>query len=111
MPSFQPGGYVARVMGIPAVTHIRFPDSAVGYRWFLRSRFSRALFVSRALMTSAMNEAPEVQPVLRKDRPIQAHRPVEGLDRRGGRVRPEDRTRGVTRQLAYEDESDRRHRQ
>src|SRR5262252_964251 len=45
-PSFQPGGYAARMLGIPAVTHIRFPVGREGYRWFLRPRFSRALFVS-----------------------------------------------------------------
>src|ERR1700730_11351192 len=25
-PSFQPAGYAARLLGIPAVSHIRFPD-------------------------------------------------------------------------------------
>jgi glycosyltransferase involved in cell wall biosynthesis len=55
-PSFQPAGYAARLLGIPAVSHIRFPDSASGYRWFLRPGFSRALFVSRALLDSALAE-------------------------------------------------------
>jgi glycosyltransferase involved in cell wall biosynthesis len=59
-PSFQPGGYAARVLGIPTVTHVRFFDSAAGYRWFLRSRPSRALFVSQNLRTSALSEAPEL---------------------------------------------------
>jgi glycosyltransferase involved in cell wall biosynthesis len=58
VPSFQPGGYAARLLGIPSVTHVRFPDSAAGYQWFLRSRFSRALFVSHDLQQSAIAEAP-----------------------------------------------------
>ena len=59
-PSFQPGGYAARVLGIPAVTHVRFFDSGAGYRWFLRSRLSRGLFVSQNLLSSALAEAPEL---------------------------------------------------
>jgi glycosyltransferase involved in cell wall biosynthesis len=59
-PSFQPGGYAARILGIPSLTHVRFFDRARGYRWFLRSRFSRALFVSHDLMNSALMEAPEL---------------------------------------------------
>lgn len=53
-PSFQPSGYAARLLRIPAVSHIRFPDSESGYRWFLRPGFSRALFVSRALLDQAL---------------------------------------------------------
>jgi glycosyltransferase involved in cell wall biosynthesis len=53
-PSFQPAGYAARLLRIPAVSHIRFPDSESGYRWFLRPGFSRALFVSRALLDQAL---------------------------------------------------------
>ena len=60
VPSFQPGGYAARMLGIPALTHVRFFNGASGYRWFLRSRFSLALFVSRDLMNSALTEAPEI---------------------------------------------------
>ncbi len=60
MPSFQPGGYAARMLGIPAVTHVRFPDKASGYQWFFRPGFSLALFVSRALMLDAVAEAPDV---------------------------------------------------
>jgi glycosyltransferase involved in cell wall biosynthesis len=60
VPSFQPGGYAARLLGVPALTHVRFFDRAAGYRWFLRSQFSRALFVSNDLLTSALHEAPEL---------------------------------------------------
>jgi glycosyltransferase involved in cell wall biosynthesis len=59
-PSFQPGGYAARALGIPSITHVRFFDRAEGYRWFLRSKFSLALFVSDNLMTDAVAEAPDV---------------------------------------------------
>ena len=60
VPSFQPGGYAARILRIPSVTHVRFFDRNEGYRWFLRSKFSSALFVSENLMTSAIAEAPEL---------------------------------------------------
>jgi glycosyltransferase involved in cell wall biosynthesis len=60
VPSFQPGGYAARLLRIPSVTHVRFFDHAAGYRWFLRSKFSHALFVSENLMTSATAEAPDL---------------------------------------------------
>jgi len=60
VPSFQPGGFVARLLGIPSLTHVRFPDGDKGYGWFLRPGFSRALFVSRALMADALAEAPQV---------------------------------------------------
>ena len=59
-PSFQPAGYAARILGIPAISHIRFPDSASGYGWFLRPGFSRALFVSRALLDQALAEKDSV---------------------------------------------------
>ncbi|MES1255496.1 MAG: glycosyltransferase family 4 protein [Acidobacteriota bacterium] len=59
-PSFQPGGYAARLLRVPAVTHVRFPDTRSGYGWFLRPGFSLALFVSRDLMTTALAEAPDV---------------------------------------------------
>ena len=58
VPSFQIGGYVARLLGIPAVTHVRFPDNDTGYRWFLKPGFSRALFVSHGLRNEAMAAAP-----------------------------------------------------
>jgi hypothetical protein len=53
LPSFQPGGYAARVLRIPAVTHVRFPNGAAGYRWFARPGFSLALFVSSYLLDAA----------------------------------------------------------
>lgn len=53
-PSFQPAGYVARWLGLPAVTHVRFPDSRAGFGWFLRPGFRRALFVSDALRQEAL---------------------------------------------------------
>lgn len=56
--SFQAAGYVARLLRIPSVTHVRFPDTAAGYRWFLGSRFSLALFVSHDLRSVAADEAP-----------------------------------------------------
>jgi glycosyltransferase involved in cell wall biosynthesis len=56
-PSFQPAGYAARLLGLPAVSHVRFPDTAAGYGWFLRAGFSQALFVSRALLDQALAEA------------------------------------------------------
>ncbi len=60
MPSFQPGGYVARRLRVPSVVHLRFPDTAAGFRWFLRPGFSRALFVSGALKKSAIDEAADI---------------------------------------------------
>ena len=57
-PRFQPAGYAAKVMGIPVITHVRFPAGAAGYQWFLRPGFSRALFVSQALLNQAVDEAP-----------------------------------------------------
>ena len=58
VPSFQPGGYAARWLRLPAVTHVRFPDEDSGFRWFLRPGFSRALFVSEALRQDATKRAP-----------------------------------------------------
>lgn len=58
VPSFQPGGYAARVLRIPALTHVRFPDEESGFRWFLRPGFSRALFVSAYLRDDSLAKAP-----------------------------------------------------
>jgi glycosyltransferase involved in cell wall biosynthesis len=58
VPSFQPAGYAARVLGLPALTHVRFPDLDEGFRWFLRPGFTRALFVSHALEADALKAAP-----------------------------------------------------
>jgi glycosyltransferase involved in cell wall biosynthesis len=37
------------LLRLPAVTHIRFPEGAAGYAWYLKSGFARAVFVSHAL--------------------------------------------------------------
>jgi glycosyltransferase involved in cell wall biosynthesis len=58
VPSFQPAGYAARILGIPAITHVRFPDTRSGFGWFLKPGFARALFVSGGLMSEALAEAP-----------------------------------------------------
>ncbi len=60
VPSFEPGGRVARLLRIPAVTHVRFPNERSGYEYFLRAGFTRALFVSHALRDMALSEAPHV---------------------------------------------------
>jgi glycosyltransferase involved in cell wall biosynthesis len=58
VPSFQPGGYAARLLRIPALTHVRFPDAHSGFAWFLRPGFDRALFVSQALLDDASAATP-----------------------------------------------------
>jgi glycosyltransferase involved in cell wall biosynthesis len=58
VPSFQPAGYAARRLGLPALTHVRFPDTRAGFGWFLKPGFERALFVSAALRDAAVREAP-----------------------------------------------------
>jgi glycosyltransferase involved in cell wall biosynthesis len=60
MPSYQPGGYAAKLLGVPAVTHLRFPDSPDGYRWFLRPDFSLAIFISESFKSAALDEAPDL---------------------------------------------------
>jgi len=60
MPSYQAGGFVSKLLGIPAVTHLRFPDSAEAYRWFFRPRFSHALFISESFKSEALAAAPDV---------------------------------------------------
>lgn len=57
-PSFQPAGYAARLLRCPALTHIRYPDTAEGYGWFLKPGFDRALFVSEAFRREAVRDAP-----------------------------------------------------
>jgi glycosyltransferase involved in cell wall biosynthesis len=56
--SFQPGGYAARLLRMPVVAHIRFPDNASGFRWFFRTPVSQAFFVSQALLDDARASAP-----------------------------------------------------
>ena len=58
VPSFQPGGYAAKALGVPAVTHVRFPDQHAGFSWFLRPGFTRALFISEALRADAVAASP-----------------------------------------------------
>ena len=58
VPSFQPGGYAARLLRVPAVTHVRFPDTAEGFSWFLRPGINRALFVSEYLRADAVAASP-----------------------------------------------------
>ena len=58
VPSFQPGGYAARLLRIPAVTHVRFPDTNAGFSWFLRPGIDRALFVSESLRGDATAACP-----------------------------------------------------
>jgi glycosyltransferase involved in cell wall biosynthesis len=60
MASYQPGGYAARLLGIPAVTHLRFPDAREGYRWFFRPPFSMAIFISESFKADALRAAPEI---------------------------------------------------
>jgi glycosyltransferase involved in cell wall biosynthesis len=60
VPSFQPVGYAARLLRLPAITHVRFPDSRSGFGWFLRPGFDQALFVSGALRDAAIEEAPDL---------------------------------------------------
>jgi glycosyltransferase involved in cell wall biosynthesis len=60
VPSFQPAGYAARALGLPAVTHVRFPDTRSGFGWFLKPGFAQALFVSAALRDAAIQEAPDL---------------------------------------------------
>ena len=60
VPSFQPAGYAARWLGCRAVTHVRFPDTGTGFRWFLKPGFHHALFVSGDLRNAAIREAPDL---------------------------------------------------
>jgi glycosyltransferase involved in cell wall biosynthesis len=57
-PSFQIAGYVAKLLRRPAITHIRFPEGAAGYAWYLKSGFAKALFVSHALRRDVQAAAP-----------------------------------------------------
>src|SRR5204862_7525546 len=58
LPSFSPAGYAARILGLPAICHVRFPDSRAGFEWFLKPGFSRAFFISESLKAEALAEAP-----------------------------------------------------
>jgi glycosyltransferase involved in cell wall biosynthesis len=60
LSSLQPAGYAARLLGIPALTHIRFPDPGPGYAWFAKPGLTRALFVSEYLKGQAISSAASV---------------------------------------------------
>ena len=60
VPIFQPCGYAARLLRIPTVCHVRFLEGTAGFEWFLKSGFTRALFVSDYLRRYAEHEAPHV---------------------------------------------------
>jgi glycosyltransferase involved in cell wall biosynthesis len=60
VPSFQPAGHIARWMGVPAITHVRFPFEPDAFAWFLRPGIDRALFVSDALRRDVIAAAPAV---------------------------------------------------
>jgi glycosyltransferase involved in cell wall biosynthesis len=60
VPSFQPAGYAAKLIAMPALTHVRFPDSRNGFGWFLRPGFRHALFVSQALRDDAVECASDL---------------------------------------------------
>ena len=61
VPGFQPAGYAARLLRIPAVVHVR--GRLPSYAWFLRPGFRRALFVSRDVMTYALErDSPAFSP-------------------------------------------------
>lgn len=59
-PSFQIAGYVAKLLRLPALTHVRFPEGAAGYAWYLKPGFAKALFVSDALRRDVEGAAPEL---------------------------------------------------
>jgi len=52
VPGFQPAGYAARLLGIPAVVHVR--GRLGGYSWFVKPGFRTALFVSQNLLDYAL---------------------------------------------------------
>jgi glycosyltransferase involved in cell wall biosynthesis len=60
VPSFQPVGYAAKWLGIPALTHVRFPDTQAGFAWFLKPGLKQALFVSGYLKSDAIHHAPAI---------------------------------------------------
>jgi glycosyltransferase involved in cell wall biosynthesis len=59
-PSFQIAGYVAKLLRLPAITHVRFPEGAAGYAWYLKSGFVKALFVSHALRRDVEAASPGI---------------------------------------------------
>ena len=60
MQSYAPGGYASRVLGVPVVSHLRFPGPAEGYAWFFQPRFTEAIFISEAFRREASEATPEL---------------------------------------------------
>lgn len=95
-PSFQMAGYVANLLKLPAVTHIRFPEGAAGYAWYLKPGFVKALFVSHALQRDVQAAAPGLfdgRATVVHDGVVPMHVPDEA-ERAAGRARlqlPPDR--------------------
>ena len=52
VPGFQPAGYAARLLRIPAVVHVR--GRLGDYSWFVKPGFHTALFVSQNLLDYAL---------------------------------------------------------
>jgi glycosyltransferase involved in cell wall biosynthesis len=105
-PSFQSAGPLARLLRIPAITHIRFPDSKAGYRWFLPARFARAIFVSTSARLEAEAEAPALfagSSVSIYD-PVESPEPMPGADRAAARaslgLAPSDLAAGLIGQVS-----------
>jgi len=59
-PTFQMAGTAARVMRVPRVTHVRFPEPAPGMSWYVKPGFDRAIFVSEYLRADAEGILPRV---------------------------------------------------
>jgi glycosyltransferase involved in cell wall biosynthesis len=60
LPSFQPAGYASKLVRIPSICHIRFPDTGPGFHWFLRPSFSKALFISESLRADGLKQAGDL---------------------------------------------------
>lgn len=54
VPGFQPAGYAAQLLRIPAVVHVR--GRLENYSWFVKPGFHTALFVSQNLLDYAMEQ-------------------------------------------------------
>ena len=59
-------GYVARLLRLPIVTHVRFTEEAGGFAWYLKSGFRRAFFVSEYLRREAETVASALSRTARK---------------------------------------------
>ena len=89
MPSFQPGGYAARLLGIPAVTHVRFPDSGRATAGSSGRAFRAALFVSRDLLTQALRRRRRSSRAGPRCSTTASSRRTRGRPRNGARERAE----------------------